>query len=108
MQGWLAQRFLQRPKNEDLPQIMRRKNRVDLMDTHYWSRCWCLAKFIMPGKGPGGIIVTALLGVAGSVVASFLGQRLGLYGEGVPAGFIGSTIGASARCWQSFENSLWA
>jgi uncharacterized membrane protein YeaQ/YmgE (transglycosylase-associated protein family) len=55
-----------------------------------------LAKFIMPGKDPGGIIVTALLGVAGSVVASFLGQRLGLYAEGAPAGFISSTIGAIA------------
>jgi uncharacterized membrane protein YeaQ/YmgE (transglycosylase-associated protein family) len=55
-----------------------------------------LAKFIMPGKDPGGIIVTTLLGIAGSVVASFLGQRLGLYGEGAPAGFIGSTIGAIA------------
>ena len=53
-----------------------------------------VAKLIMPGKDPGGIIVTALLGVGGAFVASLLGPALGLYGEGTPAGFIGATIGA--------------
>jgi uncharacterized membrane protein YeaQ/YmgE (transglycosylase-associated protein family) len=53
-----------------------------------------LAKLIMPGKDPGGIIVTMLLGVAGSVVAGFLGRLLGLYTEGQVAGFIASVIGA--------------
>jgi uncharacterized membrane protein YeaQ/YmgE (transglycosylase-associated protein family) len=53
-----------------------------------------LAKFIMPGKDPGGIIVTMLLGIAGSLVAGFLGRALGWYHEGQAAGFIMSVIGA--------------
>lgn len=53
-----------------------------------------LAKLIMPGKDPGGFIVTALLGVAGSVVATWLGRAVGLYQEGQSAGFIMSVIGA--------------
>lgn len=53
-----------------------------------------LAKFIMPGDDPGGIIVTILLGIAGAFVARFLGSALGLYAEGEPAGFIASVIGA--------------
>jgi uncharacterized membrane protein YeaQ/YmgE (transglycosylase-associated protein family) len=53
-----------------------------------------LAKLIMPGRDPGGIIVTMLLGLAGSVVGGFLGRMLGLYGPGQGAGFIVSTLGA--------------
>ena len=53
-----------------------------------------LAKLIMPGKDPGGFIVTALLGIAGSVVATWIGRAVGLYGEGQSAGFIMSIIGA--------------
>jgi len=53
-----------------------------------------LAKFIMPGRDPGGIIVTILLGIAGAFVARFLGQALGMYGEGEAAGFIASLLGA--------------
>ena len=53
-----------------------------------------LAKLIMPGKDPGGVVVTMLLGVAGALVAGFLGRALGLYHEGEPAGFIASIIGA--------------
>jgi uncharacterized membrane protein YeaQ/YmgE (transglycosylase-associated protein family) len=53
-----------------------------------------LAKFIMPGRDPGGIIVTILLGIAGSFVAGFLGRAMGWYHEGEPAGFIASLIGA--------------
>ena len=53
-----------------------------------------LAKFIMPGRDPGGIIVTILLGIAGAVVARFLGQALGIYTEGEAAGFIASLLGA--------------
>ena len=53
-----------------------------------------LAKFIMPGKDPGGIIVTILLGIAGAFIARFLGSMLGLYAEGEPAGFIASLLGA--------------
>ena len=53
-----------------------------------------LAKFIMPGKDPGGIIITILLGIAGSFVFTYLGRFLGLYQEGEAAGFIGAVIGA--------------
>lgn len=53
-----------------------------------------VAKFIMPGKDPGGIFVTMLLGVAGSFVAGWLGSRAGFYNEGDPIGFVASVIGA--------------
>jgi uncharacterized membrane protein YeaQ/YmgE (transglycosylase-associated protein family) len=53
-----------------------------------------LAKLLMPGKDPGGIIVTILLGIVGSVIGGYLGQALGLYAPGQPAGFIVATIGA--------------
>jgi uncharacterized membrane protein YeaQ/YmgE (transglycosylase-associated protein family) len=53
-----------------------------------------VAKLLMPGKDPGGIIVTMLLGIAGSFVATYLGQTIGLYREGSSAGFIASIIGA--------------
>lgn len=53
-----------------------------------------LAKVVMPGRDPGGVIVTMLLGIAGAVVGGFLGRMLGLYGEGDAAGFLMATIGA--------------
>lgn len=53
-----------------------------------------LAKFIMPGKDPGGIIITILIGIAGSLVFTYLGQFLKFYEPGETAGFIGATIGA--------------
>ena len=53
-----------------------------------------LAKLIMPGKDPGGILITMLLGIAGSVVAGFLGRVLGLYEPGQGAGLIMSVLGA--------------
>jgi uncharacterized membrane protein YeaQ/YmgE (transglycosylase-associated protein family) len=53
-----------------------------------------VAKFFMPGKDPGGIIITILLGIGGSVVFSYLGQFLGLYKGGETAGFIGAVVGA--------------
>ena len=53
-----------------------------------------LAKLIMPGKDPGGIIVTMLIGVAGSLIAGFLGRAAGWYQEGETAGFISSLVGA--------------
>jgi uncharacterized membrane protein YeaQ/YmgE (transglycosylase-associated protein family) len=53
-----------------------------------------LAKLVMPGRDPGGIIVTMLLGIAGGLLGGFLGRALGLYREGEPAGFIMSFIGA--------------
>ncbi len=53
-----------------------------------------LAKLIMPGRDPGGIIVTMLLGIAGSVVAGLIGRAVGWYSEGQSAGFIASVVGA--------------
>jgi len=53
-----------------------------------------LAKLVMPGRDPGGIIITILLGIVGAIVAGFLGRAIGWYREGEPAGFIASVIGA--------------
>jgi uncharacterized membrane protein YeaQ/YmgE (transglycosylase-associated protein family) len=53
-----------------------------------------LAKAIMPGKDPGGIIITMVIGVVGALIAGFLGRALGWYHEGESAGFIASIIGA--------------
>jgi uncharacterized membrane protein YeaQ/YmgE (transglycosylase-associated protein family) len=53
-----------------------------------------VAKLIMPGKDPGGWIITMLLGLAGSFVASYLGRLFGWYKEGQSAGFIMSVLGA--------------
>lgn len=53
-----------------------------------------VAKLLMPGKDPGGIFITMIIGIAGSIVATYLGQALGLYRDGSSAGFIMSVIGA--------------
>jgi uncharacterized membrane protein YeaQ/YmgE (transglycosylase-associated protein family) len=53
-----------------------------------------LAKLVMPGRDPGGIIVTILLGITGAVVATFLGRQLGWYAEGESAGFVASILGS--------------
>jgi uncharacterized membrane protein YeaQ/YmgE (transglycosylase-associated protein family) len=53
-----------------------------------------IAKFIMPGKDPGGIIITMLLGIAGALLASWIGQAVHWYRPGQGAGFIASIIGA--------------
>ena len=53
-----------------------------------------VAKFLMPGRDPGGFIITILLGIAGSFLAGFLGRAMGWYHEGEPAGFIFSVVGA--------------
>lgn len=54
-----------------------------------------LAKFLMPGRDPGGMVVTILLGIAGSLLATFLGRAVGWYDEpGEGAGIIASVIGA--------------
>ncbi len=53
-----------------------------------------LAKFVMPGKDPGGAIVTVLLGIAGSFIAGMLGHALGWYAVGDGPGIIASVIGA--------------
>lgn len=54
-----------------------------------------IAKLVMPGKDPGGCIITILLGIGGAMVAGFLGRALGWYGEADQgAGFIAAIIGA--------------
>jgi uncharacterized membrane protein YeaQ/YmgE (transglycosylase-associated protein family) len=53
-----------------------------------------VAKFLLPGDDPGGIIITTLLGIAGAMLAHFAGQRMGWYSETEPAGFIASVVGA--------------
>ena len=53
-----------------------------------------VAKLLMPGKDPGGFIITTLLGIGGSVLASYLGQFLGIYTIGEPAGFVAAVLGA--------------
>jgi len=53
-----------------------------------------VAKLLMPGRDPGGFIVTMLLGIAGAAVGSWLGRAAGLYSAGASAGFIMSVVGA--------------
>jgi len=53
-----------------------------------------IAKLIMPGKDPGGIIVTILIGIAGSLLFTWLGRLIGWYDDGESAGFIASILGA--------------
>ena len=53
-----------------------------------------LAKLIMPGRDPGGMFITMLLGIAGSLIAGFLGRALGWYEGGQGAGLIMSVVGA--------------
>lgn len=53
-----------------------------------------IAKLIMPGKDPGGFVVTVLIGIVGAVIGGYLGRALGWYGPEEPAGFIVATLGA--------------
>jgi uncharacterized membrane protein YeaQ/YmgE (transglycosylase-associated protein family) len=53
-----------------------------------------VAKFLMPGRDPGGIIVTIVLGVIGALVGGWIGRVLGMYREGEAAGFIMAVVGA--------------
>ena len=53
-----------------------------------------IAKMLTPGRDPGGFFITAIIGIVGSLLATYGGQALGLYNPGEPAGFIGSVIGA--------------
>jgi len=58
-----------------------------------------LAKLLMPGRDPGGIIVTILIGIAGAVVGTFIGRALGFYAANEGAGIIVSIIGAMILLW---------
>jgi uncharacterized membrane protein YeaQ/YmgE (transglycosylase-associated protein family) len=53
-----------------------------------------IAKFLTPGREPGGFIITILLGMAGALLATYLGQAVGWYGPDQKAGFIGAIVGA--------------
>ncbi len=53
-----------------------------------------LAKLVMPGRDPGGIIITMLIGIAGALLGGWLGRALGFYGPGEPAGFLMALLGA--------------
>jgi uncharacterized membrane protein YeaQ/YmgE (transglycosylase-associated protein family) len=53
-----------------------------------------VAKFVMPGKDPGGIWITMIIGIAGSIIATYIGQAIGWYRAGQGAGFIMSVVGA--------------
>jgi uncharacterized membrane protein YeaQ/YmgE (transglycosylase-associated protein family) len=58
-----------------------------------------VAKLLMPGKDPGGILVTIIIGIAGSIGATFLGQLVGWYKQGQSAGFMMSVLGAVLILW---------
>ena len=58
-----------------------------------------LAKLIMPGRDPGGIIVTMLLGIAGALAGGYIGRALGWYGPNDGAGFLMSLFGAIVLLW---------
>ena len=53
-----------------------------------------IAKLLMPGKDPGGFIITILLGIAGALIGGFIGRAMGLYSAGQSAGWIMSVLGA--------------
>jgi uncharacterized membrane protein YeaQ/YmgE (transglycosylase-associated protein family) len=74
---------------------------MELLESHGWI-AWIIigglagavAKLLMPGKDPGGCIITILLGIAGALLAGFLGQAMGLESAMNGAGFIGAIVGA--------------
>ena len=91
-----------------VPQARRHRRDLQLQSTTEGIVLWALiiglvvgalAKLIMPGRDPGGIIVTMLIGIAGSFIATFLGRALGWYQTGQGAGFIASLIGAILLLW---------
>jgi uncharacterized membrane protein YeaQ/YmgE (transglycosylase-associated protein family) len=53
-----------------------------------------VAKLLMPGRDPGGFIITILLGIAGAFIATYLGKAVGWYEPGQSAGFIGAVVGS--------------
>ena len=55
-----------------------------------------IAKLLMPGRDPGGIVVTMLLGIVGAVLGGWIGRAMGLYGPNDAAGFLMSLVGAVA------------
>ena len=53
-----------------------------------------VAKFLMPGRDPGGFVITVILGIVGALVGGFVGRVLGLYRDGDPVGFIMAVVGS--------------
>ncbi|HWP58289.1 MAG TPA: GlsB/YeaQ/YmgE family stress response membrane protein [Candidatus Acidoferrales bacterium] len=53
-----------------------------------------VGKLLMPGRDPGGFIVTILIGIAGALIGGYIGRGLGMYGEGDPVGFVMAVIGS--------------
>lgn len=58
-----------------------------------------VAKLLMPGRDPGGFVVTIAIGVVGALLGGFLGRAFGLYGEGDPVGFFMAVIGSIVLLW---------
>jgi uncharacterized membrane protein YeaQ/YmgE (transglycosylase-associated protein family) len=58
-----------------------------------------VARLITPGKNPGGMLVAIIVGIAGSIGATFMGQMIGWYKQGQSAGFIMSVLGAVLILW---------
>ena len=53
-----------------------------------------VAKFLMPGRDPGGFVITAIIGVVGALLGGYLGRAIGWYREGDPVGFVMAVIGS--------------
>jgi uncharacterized membrane protein YeaQ/YmgE (transglycosylase-associated protein family) len=53
-----------------------------------------VAKFLMPGRDPGGFVITALLGIVGALLGGYLGRAIGWYREGDPVGFVVAVLGS--------------
>jgi uncharacterized membrane protein YeaQ/YmgE (transglycosylase-associated protein family) len=74
---------------------------MNLLADHGWL-AWiiigglagAIAKFIMPGRDPGGCIITIIIGIAGAALAGYLGNALGWYEQGEGAGFLAAIVGA--------------
>jgi uncharacterized membrane protein YeaQ/YmgE (transglycosylase-associated protein family) len=58
-----------------------------------------VAKFLMPGRDPGGFLVTIAIGIVGALLGGFLGRVLGMYREGDPVGFVMAVLGSILLLW---------
>ena len=58
-----------------------------------------VAKLLMPGRDPGGFVITIAIGIVGALIGGFLGRLLGIYREGDPVGFIMAVIGSIILLW---------